>query len=55
LDKKEVKKLDHCHGYGRSFLTRNEKIKCLEEYKEHLEHEAAGVAERIEDLKKQEN
>jgi hypothetical protein len=55
LDKKEVKKVDYCCGYGRSFLTRDEKIKCLEEYKEHLEHEVAGVAERIEELKKQEN
>jgi hypothetical protein len=34
-------------------LTREEKIKYLEEYKEYLEQEAAGVTERIEELKKQ--
>jgi hypothetical protein len=46
--------MDHCCGHGRRFLTREEKIKHLEEYKEYLEQEAAGVAERIEELKKHE-
>jgi len=47
--------MDSCcgYGYGRRFLTREEKIKNLEEYKEHLEWEVAGVAERIEQLKKE--
>jgi len=48
--------MDSCCGYGydRRFLTREEKIKHLEEYKEHLEQEVAGVTERIEELKKEE-
>ena len=37
----------------RSFLTRDEKIEMLEEYKKELENEAQGVAERIKELKKQ--
>ena len=36
-----------------SLLTREEKIKRLEEYKEYLDQEAAGVTERIEELKKE--
>jgi hypothetical protein len=42
-----------CWGYRyrRSFLTREENIKYLEG-KEYLEQEVAGVAERIEELKK---
>lgn len=52
----EVRMMDGCCGYGhgRRFLTREEKIKHLEEYKEYLQQEAAGVTERIEELKKQE-
>jgi hypothetical protein len=46
--------MDYCCGHERRFLTREEKIKHLEEYKEYLEQEAAGVAERIEELKKRE-
>jgi hypothetical protein len=47
--------MDNCCGYyhWRRFLTREEKIKRLEEYREYLQQEAAGVAERIEELKKQ--
>ena len=41
------------NGHGRRFLTRAEKIKHLEEYKESLEQEVAGVGERIEELKKE--
>ena len=41
------------YGHGRRFLTRAEKVKHLEEYKEYLEQEVAGVAERIEELKKE--
>ncbi len=36
----------------RTYLTRDEKIEMLEEYKKSLELEAKGVAERIEQLKK---
>lgn len=36
----------------RGFLTREEKIEMLREYKEELEKEARGVAERIKDLEK---
>ena len=46
--------MDHCCEHGRRFLTREEKIKHLEEYKKHLEQEVAGVAERIDELKKHE-
>ena len=38
---------------GRSFLTKEEKIEMLEEYRQSLENEAKGVAERIKELKKQ--
>ena len=50
----EVKELNGCCGYGhgRRYLTREEKIKHLEEYKEYLQQEAAGVSERIKELKK---
>ncbi|MFA6489558.1 MAG: hypothetical protein WCT52_02650 [Candidatus Micrarchaeia archaeon] len=40
-----------CCG-NRSFLTKEEKIEMLEEYRESLENEAKGVAERIAELKK---
>ena len=47
------------HGYcdcgpseGRSFLTKEERIEMLKEYKETLEKEAKGVAERIKELEK---
>ena len=41
-----------CCGTGRSFLTREEKLEMLKEYKETLEKEAKGVGERIKDLEK---
>lgn len=45
-------------GYGycspaRGFLTREEKIELLQEYKDDLEKEAKGVAERITELEKE--
>jgi len=36
----------------RSYLTKEEKIEMLKEYKEALENEAKGVEERIKELKK---
>lgn len=36
----------------RSFLTKEEKIEILKSYKEELENEAKGVAERIKQLEK---
>jgi hypothetical protein len=47
--------VNDCCGYGyeRRFLTREEKIKRLEDYKEYLEQETAGITERIAELKKQ--
>ncbi len=40
-------------GYGfRNFLTKEEKIEILEEYKAKLEKEAKGVAEAINQMKK---
>ncbi len=40
-------------GYGmRGFLTKEERLEMLKEYKENLENEAKGVAERIKELEK---
>jgi hypothetical protein len=39
-------------GGMRSFLTKEEKIEILKNYKEELEKEAKGVAERIKQLEK---
>lgn len=43
-----------CYGYAqcsqRSFLTRDEKVKMLQEYHDNLTQEAKGVAERIKEL-----
>ncbi len=39
-----------CYG-GRRFLTKEEKVEWLEEYKSNLESELKGVTERIEELK----
>jgi len=41
-----------CCTTARSFLTKEEKIEMLKEYKEALEKEAKGVEERIEELEK---
>lgn len=43
--------MNRCCG-ERSFLTREEKIEMLREYKENLEKEAQGVSERIKDLER---
>ena len=44
-------------GYGccgeRSFFTKEEKIDMLKDYKESLEKEAKGVAEKIKQLEKE--
>ncbi len=37
---------------GRSFLTRQEKIEMLKEYKEVLDKETQGVSEKIKELEK---
>ena len=46
-----------CYGSGaglqrgiRSFLTKEERIRLLKEYKENLEKETQGVTERIKEL-----
>jgi hypothetical protein len=38
---------------GRSFLTREEKLEMLEDYKSSLQSELKGVEERIKDIKKE--
>ena len=47
---------DECCGSGegraRRFLTKEEKIAMLKEYKEYLDNESKGVAERIKELQK---
>lgn len=40
-----------CCG-ARGFLTREEKIEMLKDYKESLEKEAKGVSERIKELER---
>ncbi len=40
-----------CGSFGRRYLTREEKIERLENYKEWLEKEAEGVKERLEEIK----
>jgi hypothetical protein len=40
-------------GYGmRNFLTKEEKLEILKEYKKNLEEEAKGVEERIKAIEK---
>jgi hypothetical protein len=41
-----------CYG-GRRFLTKEERIEWLEDYKGNLENELKGVTERIAELKQQ--
>lgn len=41
------------YGHGRRYLTKDEKLKKLKEYKEFLENEAKGVEERIKELKEE--
>jgi hypothetical protein len=42
-----------CGTLTRKYYTKEEKIKHLREYKEDLEKEAKGVAERIKELEKE--
>ena len=46
-----------CGSYSgctpRNFLTREEKVEMLEEYRQSLEKEAQAVSERIKDLKRE--
>ncbi len=39
-------------GYSRGFLTNEEKMEMLKEYKEQLDLESKGVGERIKQLQK---
>ncbi len=42
------------YGHGmRNFLTKEERIELLKEYKQSLESEAKGVSERIKELEKE--
>jgi hypothetical protein len=41
-----------CYG-GRRFLTKEERVEWLEDYKSNLENELKGVTERIAELKQQ--
>ena len=40
-----------CCG-GRGFLTREEKLEALEEYKNSFEQEVKGVSEKVNELRK---
>lgn len=52
IESREVIEMyEHCGC--RSFLTREEKIEMLNDYKEALEKEAKGVTERIKELQKE--
>ena len=47
--------MEECGSCGcgsRSFFTREEKVEMLKSYKESLEKEAKGVAERMKQLQK---
>ncbi len=44
------RKMCGCGPEGRNFLTKEEKVEQLKEYKESLENEAKGVAERIKQI-----
>ncbi|HEX2124852.1 MAG TPA: hypothetical protein VHF44_04525 [Nitrososphaeraceae archaeon] len=55
MNEKEVNNMGYgCCGTGfqkeRSFLTKEERIALLKEYKNDLEKEAEGVVERIKEL-----
>jgi hypothetical protein len=39
-----------CGPSFRRFITSKEKLECMEEYKDQLEKELAGVKERIQEL-----
>ena len=42
-----------CNGRGmRNFMTKEEKLEILKEYKKNLESEVKGVSERIKDIEK---
>lgn len=41
-----------CGTESRNFLTKEEKLEMLKEYKDSLEKEAKGVSERIAEMKK---
>lgn len=41
-----------CCSSNRHFITKDEKIEMLKEYKEQLDKESKGVTERIKDLEK---
>ena len=43
-----------CENVHRGFLTREEKIEVLKKYKEALDKESKGVAEKINELEKEE-
>lgn len=48
--------MEQCCGENcqpRSFLTREEKVAKLKEYKEEIELEAKGISERIKELEKE--
>lgn len=42
--------ISSCHGF-RSFMTKEEEIEMLQQYKEDLQKEIAGVERRINELK----
>ena len=42
----------NCCGSGRNFLTKEEKVEMLKEYKDALDSESKGVSERIKELEK---
>ena len=45
-------KMCNCGAGMREFLTKEEKVEILKEYKKNLESEAKGVEEKIKELQK---
>lgn len=43
----------YCCSSPRSFLTKEEKLEMLKEYRENIEKEAQGVKERIKELERE--
>jgi hypothetical protein len=43
----------NCGGFGRRYLTKDEKSSMLQQYATDLENELKGVRERLKELKKE--
>lgn len=51
INTKEVSEMYGCCSH-RSFLTKEEKLEMLKDYKQYLDKESKGVSERIKEIEK---